>query len=298
MESVDLLVTGSSGQLGRAVCRQASARGWSVIPAHRPDVDITDAKSVENALQRSHASIVVNTAAYTAVDKAEDEPETAFKVNRDGAALLASCCCERGVPLIHISTDYVFDGTKRDPYVETDPVNPVNIYGKSKAAGETEIRDRHEHHIILRTSWLYGIDGGNFVKTMLRLGMENEAVRVVSDQFGCPTSAEELSSCILAIAGHVLAAEPARWGTYHCCGKGRTSWYGFAREIFDAAKSHVNLKVKRVLPVSTEEFPTRARRPANSVLDCSAVGREFGFFPAPWRDTLSGFIALLASSVV
>jgi dTDP-4-dehydrorhamnose reductase len=298
MERMNLLVTGSNGQLGRQLCHQASGEGWSVMPAQRPEFDITDVNLVQKAVQRSNASIVVNAAAYTAVDKAEDDPETAFRVNRDGPAFLAGCCRDLDVPLIHISTDYVFDGTKSDFYVETDPVNPVNIYGKSKAAGETEIRRLHEHHIILRTSWLYGIEGGNFVKTMLRLGMEKEDVRVVSDQFGCPTSAAELSSCILAIAGHILAAEPTPWGTYHCCGKGRTSWYGFAREIFQCAEKHLDLRIQRLIPVTTQEFPTRARRPANSVLDCSAVGNHFGFIPSPWRDPLPGFIALLASSMV
>ncbi|MFO8089239.1 MAG: dTDP-4-dehydrorhamnose reductase [Desulfatiglandaceae bacterium] len=298
MERVDLLVTGANGQLGRELCRRASAQGLSVTPAYRPDFDITDHKLVEKVLQRSNASIVVNAAAYTAVDKAEDDPETAFSVNRDGPAFLASCCRELGVPLIHISTDYVFDGTKNEPYVVTDPVNPVNIYGESKAAGENEVRKRHEHHIIIRTSWLYGIEGSNFVKTMLRLGMEKQELRVVSDQFGCPTSAGELSSCILAIAGHILAARPTRWGTYHCCAKGRTSWYGFAQEIFDVAQRHLNLKLERVIPVTTEEFPTKARRPSNSVLDCSAVGHYFGFFPSPWREPLPGLIALLASSMV
>lgn len=295
---MNLLVTGSNGQLGRELCRQASAQGWSVSPAHRPDFDITDFELVQKVLQRSNTSIVINTAAYTAVDKAEDDPGTAFRVNRDGPAFLASCCREIGVPLVHISTDYVFDGTKREPYLETDTVNPVNIYGESKAAGETEVRKRHEHHIIIRTSWLYGIEGNNFVKTMLRLGMEKEELRVVSDQFGCPTSAGELSSCIIAIAGHILSAKPTRWGTYHCCGKGRTSWYGFAQEIFDIAQRHLNLKLERVIPVATEEFPTTARRPANTVLGCSAVGQYFGFFPSPWREPLSGLIALLASSMV
>jgi dTDP-4-dehydrorhamnose reductase len=295
---MNLLVTGSNGQLGQTLCSQAAAQGLSVMPARRPEFDITDPERVEKVLQQSNASIVVNAAAYTAVDQAEDDRENAFRVNRDGPAFLASCCCKLDLPLIHISTDYVFDGTKRDPYVETDPVNPVNIYGESKAAGEKEVRTRHEHHIILRTSWLYGLQGGNFVKTMLRLGMEKEEIRVVSDQFGCPTSAGELSSCILAIAAHILAAKPTRWGTYHCCGKGRTSWYGFAREIFDIAGRHLDLRVNRVIPVTTEKFPTRARRPANSVLDCSAVGRYFGFFPAPWREPLSGLIEHLASSMV
>ncbi len=298
MSRVNLLVTGSTGQLGQEFCRQAEEQGYSVIPASRPGFDITDGKLVAKVVEESKASIVVNNAAYTAVDKAEDDPGTAFMVNRDGPALLATCCAQMGVPLIHVSTDYVFDGAKNGPYAETDTVSPINVYGKSKAAGETEVRKRLDQHIILRTSWLYGLYGNNFVKTILRLAMEKEEIRVVSDQFGCPTSTGELSSCMLAIAEHILAGKSTCWGTYHCCGKGRTSWYGFAREILDLARGHIELKTERVVPVTTKEFPTRARRPVNSVLDCSALGKYFGFFPAPWRDPLCGLIEQLTSAMV
>lgn len=290
---MSMLIIGANGQLGWELCRQAPQRGYEVIPADRPDLDITRQEQVRAEVYDSGASLVVNAAAYTAVDHAEDDQETAFQVNRDGPAYMADACAERGIPLIHVSTDYVFDGLKPGPYFETDPVRPLSVYGKSKAAGENEIRQRLDRHIILRTAWLYGLHGGNFVKTMLRLGMEREEIRVVADQFGCPTSAAELASCILEISNRISTAQEISWGTYHCCGKGPTTWHGFAEEIFRIARPLADLKVERVTAVTTEEFPSKAPRPRNSVLDCSAVLRNFGFSTRPWQETLREHIPSL-----
>jgi len=281
-----LLIMGANGQLGFELCRQAPRRGYEVIPADRPDLDITRQEQVRAEVYDSGASMVVNAAAYTAVDDAEEDQETAFHVNRDGPAYLADACADRGIPLIHVSTDYVFYGLKTGPYFETDPARPLSVYGKSKAAGEDEIRQRLDRHIILRTAWLYGLHGGNFVKTMLRLGMEREEIRVVADQFGSPTSAAELASCIVEISNRIRTTQEIRGGTYHCCGKGRITWHGFAEEIFRIARSLADLKVERVTAVTTGEFPCKAPRPRNSVLDCSAVLRYFGFSTSRWQETL------------
>ncbi len=290
MGGLTLLITGPGGQLGREICLRAAETGHRVIPAGRPGFDITDQDLVTEVIRESGASIVVNTAAYTAVDKAEDEPEKAFRVNRDGPAFLASACSRFDIPLIHISTDYVFDGTKDGPYAETDPVNPGNLYGMSKASGEAEVRDRLDRHIILRTSWLYGTHGHNFVKTMLGLGLEREEIKVVSDRFGCPTWAGELASKILKLTRTALTLKEPHWGTYHCCGSGSTSWHGFAEEIFRLARPFIQLKVKRVSPISSGDFPAGAARPRNSVMDCSAIDRDFGLSMKPWRETLASAI--------
>ena len=249
-------------------------------------------------MNRAGVSLVVNAAGYTAVDQAESEPELAFAVNRDGPAYLASACGKSGVPLVHISTDFVFDGEKRGPYVETDKVSPLSVYGKSKAAGEVAVRDLLSEHIILRTSWLYGVHGRNFVKTMLRLACEKEVVRVVADQHGCPTYAADLAETILIIATQLQEGRQITWGTYHYCGKGVTTWYGFAEAILNLAKEHIQLKVKRTEAITTAEFPTSAKRPANSALDCSLIESRFGCAPIPWNESLTRMLHKVLSKEI
>ena len=255
-----------------------------------PEIDIANPSAVKNEVSQADVSLIINAAAYTAVDQAESEPELAFAVNRDGSAYLASSCAEVGIPLIHISTDYVFDGSKKGPYFEKDPVSPLGVYGRSKAAGETEVRDHLQKHIILRTAWLYGIHGQSFVKTMLRLGREKEVLRVVADQYGCPTYAVDLAEAILAIAVQIGEELNIAWGTYHYCGRGVTTWHGFAEAIFDLAKQNHSLIVKKVIPITTAEYPTPAKRPANSVLDCSLITRHFGISSRPWKESLARMI--------
>jgi dTDP-4-dehydrorhamnose reductase len=260
-----------------------------------PGFDITDFSTVKKKVRQAGISLVINAAAYTAVDQAESEPKLAFAVNRDGPAYLASCCAEVGIPLLHVSTDYVFDGNKKGPYFETDPVSPLGVYGKSKAAGETEVRGHLKEHIILRTAWLYGINGHNFVKTMLRLGREKEVLRVVADQYGCPTYAADLAEVILTVAAQIGEQRDIIWGTYHYCGKGVTTWHGFAEKIFDLAREHCSLAVKEVIPITTPEYPTPAKRPANSVLDCSLFTKHFAVHPRPWQESLADMINRLLS---
>jgi dTDP-4-dehydrorhamnose reductase len=284
---VRVLVIGANGQLGWELCRRGKKKGFEIIPLDLPQFDITDPTSVKKAVRDTNIRLVINAAAYTAVDQAESEPEVAFAVNRDGPAHLASSCAEFGIPLISVSTDYVFDGNKKGPYMETDPVSPLGVYGNSKAAGEEEIRERLSEHIILRTSWLYGVHGHNFVKTMLRLGREKESLTVVADQYGCPTYAADLAEAILVIAARIDEGCDIAWGTYHYSGMGGTCWHGFAEKIFELARQYDTLAVRSVKPIFTSEYPTPAKRPANSVLDCSLLTKTFGISPPLWHESLS-----------
>ena len=285
-----VLLTGANGQVGWELAKLAAKKGFGILALDRAALDLTDSSSINREVSGSGASVVVNAAAYTAVDQAESEPELAFAVNRDGPAYLASACAETAIPLIHISTDFVFDGQKQDPYLETDQTSPLNVYGKSKAAGEVEVRERLQEHIILRTSWVYGAQGQNFVNTMLRLGQEKEMVRVVNDQHGCPTHAADIAETILTIADQIVKGREINWGIYHYCGKGVTTWHGFAEAIFALAGQYTSLKVKRIEPISTAEYPTPAKRPANSVLDCSLLEKEFGIHSQLWSESLARMI--------
>ena len=287
-----ILLTGAYGQVGWELTRRSRKRGFAVEATDVDVFDITDPRAVEEKVCGQGWELVVNCAAYTAVDRAESEPELALAVNRDGPANLAAACGKAHIPLVHISTDYVFDGSKQGPYRETDPVLPLGVYGRSKAEGDTEVRSRLREHIILRTSWVYGVHGNNFVKTMLRLGQERRVLRVVNDQQGCPTNAADLAEVILAIAGR---CDRNPWGTYHYSGKGVTTWHGFAEAIFAEAQKYTSLLVERVEPIPSAQYPTPAKRPANSVLDCSLFTSTFGIEPRPWRESLADVIHGLLS---
>lgn len=278
-----IAVFGADGQVGRALSRVAAARGIALAAFDRAEADVTDATALNAALARARATVAVNAAAYTAVDKAESEQDRAFAVNRDGAANLARAAGSLGIHVIHVSTDYVFDGAKRGAYVEDDPIAPLNVYGRSKAAGEDAVRAACAGAVILRTSWVYGREGANFVKTMLRLGAERDELRVVDDQRGCPTFAEDFAEAIVAIAESLPAA---RGHTFHLAGAGETSWYGFARAIF-AEASRYGLRTPQLQAISSAEYPTPARRPANSVLDCAKAKRVLGVELPPWDVGLS-----------
>ncbi len=257
---------------------------------HR-DLDITDARRVAEVIAESDPAIVINAAAYTAVDKAESEPDLAFAVNRDGPAHLAAACAARDVPLLHLSTDYVFDGSKTGPYLETDAVAPLGVYGASKEAGERRVREPGGRHVILRTAWVYSGHGSNFVKTMLRLSAERPALRVVADQRGGPTPAGAVAEALLVIAA-ALQGGSAAAGTYHFCGAPATSWFEFARSIIEAAAARRGTTVP-VTPIATADYPTPARRPANAVLDCTRIARDFGLDQPDWRADLPPLVAAL-----
>lgn len=275
-----ILVFGGGGQLGQELSRSAAHRNIALTALPRSEVDIADAAQVNAAIRRYKPDVVVNAAAYTNVDQAEDDYETALRANAQGPAVLAAACHAADMPLVHVSTDYVFDGTKPEPYVETDAIAPIGAYGRSKAEGEAAVRAAAAKHLIIRTAWVYGEFGKNFLKTVVRLASERDELRIVADQHGCPTSTAGLASAILSIAPR-LQSENTPWGTYHFSGTGVTSWHGFAEWIVAAQARHTNRKPK-VVPITTADYPTRATRPANSALDCSLFQRAFGITPEAW----------------
>lgn len=291
-----LLVFGGGGQLGRALSETKPPSGWRIVPLNRGEADITEVKSVTHAIAALRPAAVVNAAAYTAVDKAEAETEAAFGINRDGAAIVARASAAAHVPLIHISTDYVFDGHGTRPWREDDATAPLGVYGASKAAGEEQVRGAAAHHVILRTSWVFGVEGANFVKTMLRLGAERPELRVVDDQTGRPTYAGDLARMITTIAAR-LADEPPSdaFGTFHAAGGGAVTWFEFAQAIFADAKRRGGPS-PTVSPIPTTAYPTPAKRPANSVLDCAKLEAVFGIRPRPWRDGLNECLDRLIGS--
>ncbi len=281
-----IIIIGSKGQLGRELVSQSKNLGFEILGADLPQLDITDIAQVENTITNFQPSLVINAAAYTDVDKAETEQSLAFAVNSDGPTNLAVVCANSDIPLIHISSDYVFDGQKGTPYIETDPVSPLGVYGKSKTDGEKKIRFNIKKHIILRTSWLYGVHGRNFVKTMLKLGKERNVIKVVADQFGSPTSAADLAEAVLTISSLIQERTEINWGTYHYCGHGVTTWHKFAETIFEIARPSGSIITSRVEPITTAEYPTRAKRPPFSALDCSLIKKRFGISPKPWQGSL------------
>lgn len=289
-----IVVTGSAGMLGAETVGALRRAGFRAVGLSRSVMDIARPESVRSALGAMDAvDLVINCAAYTAVDKAESEPGAAFAVNRDGAANLAGECARLGIPLIHISTDYVFDGKSRLPYKEEHPVNPVNVYGLSKEQGEAAIRRGIGRHIIVRTSWLYGAGGRNFVKTILGLGMERDELRVVCDQHGCPTWSSDLADCLVRLAEGVSGnSGGVGWGTYHFCGKGVATWYEFASAVLAEAQRRKPRPggMAKVLPVATGAYPTAAARPQYSVLDCGKIEAVFGVRPPAWEKSLERLI--------
>ncbi len=290
-----IFTTGSEGQLGWELLRQGERFDFEVIGADLPETDITDSSQLENILADLQPSLVVNAAAYTNVDGAETEEMLAFAVNRDGPANLAKVCADAGIPLIHISTDFVFDGKKTTPYVEADTVSPLGIYARSKAAGEDAVRSRVKEHLIMRTAWLYGVHGHNFVKTMLRIGKERDVVRVVADQYGSPTFAADLAEAVLTMAAQVRDGSEIGWGTYHYCGSGVTTWHGFAEAIFEVAGQYPPRKTTRAEPITTAEYPTAAKRPMYSALDCALIQKNFRITPKPWQERLKFMIEQILS---
>jgi len=288
-----ILLFGANGQLGQEMVRASAARKMPLVALSHAEADIADAAAVRDAIARHKPALVVNAAAYTKVDLAETELEAARRGNETGPALLGEACAAANTPLVHISTDYVFDGTKPTAYAETDPVSPASSYGRSKAAGEYALRAAAPRHVILRTSWVYGEFGHNFLKTILRLAATRDELRVVADQRGCPTSTADLARAILGIAPRLAAGEEV-WGTYHFAGHGVTTFHGFASRIV-AAQAPLTGRNPRVTAITSAEFPTPATRPANSELDCSLFARTFGFGGRPWTEETDAITAVLAA---
>ncbi len=283
-----VLVFGRSGQLALELARNPWPAGYVATCHGRESCDLLAGGDPAALIERLAPALVVSAAAYTAVDKAESEPEAAYALNRDAPGRIAAACERHGLPLVHISTDYVFDGAKTAPYVEDDPIAPISIYGASKAEGEAAVRRALDRHVILRTAWVYSPFGSNFVKTMLALGATRDRLRVVTDQRGSPTAAGEIARTIIAMTGR-LAAGGASFGTYHFAGGGQATRYELADAIFARAASHG--RTRPILePTSSAEFPVPARRPANSALNCARLARDWGILSLPWQNALDATV--------
>jgi dTDP-4-dehydrorhamnose reductase len=292
-----ILVAGAQGQLARALDACASSNsGHLLLTRGRPELDLTNPTSLANAVGALRPDLIVNAAAYTAVDDAEREQALAFAINRDGAGALAAVAARHDCPIIQISTDYVFDGAKLSAYCEHDATGPTGIYGRSKLEGETAVAEANARHIILRTAWVYAAHGGNFVCTILRLARERPELRVVADQRGNPTYAPHLAEAILMLADKIVAERAPAWGIYHAAGQGETTWHEFAVAILEAAP-RLGIAEVPVRPVTTAEFSRPARRPANSCLDCGKLERTFGLRLPHWRQGLEACIAQLAGDL-
>ena len=288
-----IVLFGSQGQVGTELTYTLSLLG-ELIPVNRQVLDLTNYQQIRDIIQQIKPNIIVNATAYTAVDKAESEIELAYQINAIAPKIMAEENNKIGSKLIHISTDYVFDGKSNLPYLETDLTNPLGVYGKSKLEGEENIRKNTDNYIILRTSWVYGHYGkGNFVKTMIRLGKEREQIKVVIDQIGCPTYAQDIAIFINKIISQ-FGDENNIKKLYHFTNLGVCSWYDFAVNIFNQAqKLGYNLKVKEVLPILTSEYPTAAKRPAYSVLNTRKISQDLDCFPSHWQDSLNQYFMKL-----
>lgn len=283
-----ILVTGTQGQVVRALIERGAAEGVAVETLGRPDYDLLEPSRLVEAISASSADVIVNAAAYTAVDKAESEPEIATAINGAAAGAIARAAASRGAPVIQLSTDYVFDGALARPYREDDPLAPINAYGRSKLAGEFAVAAANPRYVVLRTAWVYSPFSANFVRTMLRLGETRDTVRVVADQLGSPTSAFDTADAILAIARRLTAApsEASLGGVFHLVGSGEASWADFAEAIFAQAQRFGRAPVT-VARIATADYPTPAKRPANSRLDTGKLRAVYGVSPPDWRDSLA-----------
>jgi dTDP-4-dehydrorhamnose reductase len=290
-------VTGREGQLVRCLLERAPYfADLELISSGRPLVDLAEPGSVATAIRAARPDLVINAAAYTAVDRAEAEPELAFRVNAQAAGEASAAAVRAGAAIIQLSTDYVFDGQASEPYREDAPTNPLNVYGGSKLTGEEAVRAANPDHMILRTSWIYSPFGSNFVKTMLRLATERGEVRVVADQLGCPTSAQDLADALLRLASARARGSSDGWGrTYHLAGSGSCSWAEFATEIYRASAAAGGPSAT-VVPIPSSEYPTPAARPLRTILDTSAFRDAFGFALPGWQRSTAGVVKRLLQS--
>jgi dTDP-4-dehydrorhamnose reductase len=283
-------LVGNRGMLGTEVQLRLQTAGLEHA-ATDMEVDITDRRAISTVARDLDLSWIVNCSAYTAVDRAEDEPDQAMRINGDGVRNLALLARDKGARLLHISTDYVFDGRKEDAYREEDVPNPLGSYGRSKLEGENHIREIIDSHVILRTAWLYGTSGGNFVRTMLRLFQERDEVKVVKDQWGSPTLAGDLADAILRI----VTRETPQYGTFHFTNEGRTNWFEFASMILELAKRyHLVQRTVSLLPIATAQYPTKATRPANSCLSKQKIKGAYQIPIRSWQEALESFMRDLA----
>lgn len=300
--TLSILMIGWQGQVARALYRESEAQGLNIRALRRPDLDLSfpedAAGTLRGAIRLRHYDVIINCAAYTAVDQAEEEETLASRVNGDGPAALAAVAGDYGIPFLHLSTDYVFDGSKEGPYTEEDPVAPVNAYGRSKLAGEQKIMAANPSALIFRTAWVYSEDGQNFLKSMLRLAESRHRLGIVDDQRGRPTYAGDIAMALLEIAQHIVVKQDMKAhlpsGIYHLSASGDASWYDFAIAIFEESAAR-GKAVPEVQPIPSEAYPTPAARPANSVLDGTKLAQEFGLVLPDWRNALSRCMTRLAA---
>jgi dTDP-4-dehydrorhamnose reductase len=293
-----ILVTGVTGQVGSALLASLGKIG-TVVPADRSLLNLTEPEQISEALDRLTPELIINPAAYTAVDRAEDERELAFLVNAEAPRVIARWAAQRKVPLVHFSTDYVFGGQDNEPWREDGPTGPLSAYGASKLAGETAIREIGGPHLIVRTSWVYAARGTNFLRTIARLALERTVLRIVADQIGSPTSARVIAETVAAILASGAGNLDERFGEAQGCVNiattGQTSWHGFAGAIIEGLRSrHVGLAVQSILPLRTEEYPTKAIRPHNSRFDLTRLRDLFGVATPSWREALEPELDQLA----
>lgn len=285
-----ILVTGGSGQVGGALS-QLKMSGMEFVAPRREELDLSDANSIKAYLAREAFAAVINCAAYTAVDKAESERDLAWHINVTAPGLIADHCAKASIPLLQVSTDYVFSGEASRPYSEDDVVGPINVYGASKEAGEAAIRAVTDMHVILRTSWVVSATGNNFVKTMLRLAADRDELRVVADQQGRPTSAQDIAQMLATITAQVIKGQ-GQFGTFHFANSGDTNWADFARTIFEISQQRGGPSA-RVTSITTADYPTPAKRPRNSRLDTRKIEASYGIAARPWREAINDILSIL-----
>lgn len=281
-----LMIFGANGQVGRALRSAEWPVGVEFVALDLPETDLSIAGVARTAIENARPDFVINSAAYTAVDLAESEPELANQLNACAPGEMAQACADLSIPILHYSTDYVFDGKHSSPYREDDPVNPVSVYGITKEAGECEIRQANAQHIILRSQWIYDAASKNFLNTMLQLGRDRDEISVVDDQYGSPTSAEMVASATARIVTKIMKSQSVDWGTYHFCAAGEATWYDFACAIFELAQPMLGKRVN-VASIQTSDYPTPASRPAYSVMNCDKIRDRFGIAQPAWKDGLA-----------
>ncbi len=286
-----ILITGSNGQVGYCLTERLEKKA-TILSLDYDGLDITDKKAVQKTVADFNPDYIINAAAHTAVDRAEQEAELSYAINQDGPLYLAQAANECGAVILHISTDYVFDGEGQLPYQEIDNTNPQGIYGHSKLAGEIAVAEYCPKHLILRTAWVFGEHGNNFVKTMLRLAQTRDELTIVGDQFGGPTYAGDIADALIAMVEYIEAGNKPAWGIYHFSGMPYASWYDFAKAIFKVAEDfNVLQKQPAVTAISTSAYPTPAKRPENSRLDCTKIASQFGIKPSDWKRALNNIQA-------
>ena len=286
MSRTPILLTGGTGQVGQAVLRHAEKRGLNIVAPNRAQLDLTNAQSIAEIVASGSWSAVINCAAYTAVDRAETDAELAEQVNAVAPAIFAAETATRDIPIIHVSTDYVFDGTNGAPYSEDDAVNPLGVYGRTKEIGESAVRTRNPRHAIIRTAWVVSAGGANFINTMIRLASARPEVSVVNDQIGCPSSALDIAETLLVVAEHL----PEQCGTWHFVNSGDASWHDLAARIF-ANMDQRGLATPVLKAIPSSQYPTPAKRPSNSRLSTLAIQRDFGIKPRHWHEAIDAILA-------